>query len=147
MLGLLEQPEVRFDCTTLTTAQGVVGFMRPLAGSFWSRWFTKPGWAIHEAGDEPLVFTISRRFSLLPRWEVCDAEGDWVGIVGGRWAVDRWERPVFRLDPDGALRSAGRHSLGHWDGQRLAFSPETTNEPLVRMLMLALILSDISPRQ
>ncbi|MGL4552741.1 MAG: hypothetical protein ACRC33_16320, partial [Gemmataceae bacterium] len=69
-----------------------------------------------------------------------DAEGELVGIVGGRWAVDRWEQPVLRLDPDGAFRSAGRRVLGRWDGSRLEFGPDAGGEPLARMLMLALVL-------
>jgi hypothetical protein len=138
--GLLEQPELRPGPGTLLGPHGIVGLVRRLDTPPWRGWLLGPTLAVHETGDEPLVFTVSRRLSLLPRWDVHEAEGELVGIVGGRWAVDRWEQPVLRLEPDGTFRSAQRRVLGSWDGTRLRFTPEVIDEPLARMLMLALVL-------
>jgi hypothetical protein len=138
--GLLEQPELRPGPGTLAGPHGVVGLVRRLHAPRWREWLFGPTLAVYEADHQPLVFTVSRRWSLLPRRDVCDAEGELVGTIGGRWAVDRWEQPVLRLDPDGTFRSVHRVVLGRWDGTRLKFELDVIGEPLVRMLMLALVL-------
>src|SRR5262245_21838674 len=139
--GVLEQPELRPGPGLLHGPDGVVvGLTRRLDAPPWRGWLLGPTLAVHETGDEPLVFTVSRRLSLLPRWDVHEAEGELVGTVGGRWAVDRWEQPVLRLDPDGTFRSVNRQVLGSWDGTRLTFAAEVAHEPLARMLMLAHVL-------
>lgn len=135
--GLLEQPELSLGCGTLVGPDGrLVGLVNEERATWW----TSPIITVREAEQEPLVFTIARRWCLLPRWDVTDSEGELVGTVGGRWAVDRREQPVLRLDPDGQFRSPHRVLLGRWDGQRLLFGSALKGEPLARMLMLATIL-------
>lgn len=138
--GLLEQAELRPGPGTLVADGAVVGLVRRRPASGWRGWLLGGGLAVHEAGQEPLVFTVAHRWSLLRRWDVSDAEGELVGTVGGRWSVDRWEQPVLRLDPDGTFRSVHRSVLGDWDGTRLRFAPDTGGEPFARMLMLASVL-------
>ncbi|MGL4551328.1 MAG: hypothetical protein ACRC33_09075, partial [Gemmataceae bacterium] len=62
--GLLEQPELRPGPGTLAGPAGVVGFVRRLDPAPWHDWLFGPTLAVHEAGDEPLVFTVARRLSL-----------------------------------------------------------------------------------
>jgi len=93
---------------------------------------------------------IDRLFRLLPRREVCDADGHHVGILAGPQVRDRFGRnlavlqrerngraAVFR-SPDG--RSLGRVTADA-DGVRVAFGPAVAGDPFAKMLLLAAALS------
>jgi hypothetical protein len=60
-----------------------VGFVyrRPVTGPRWLvRWFRPPPvLEVHEAEDEPLLFTVRCLWPWVSRWEVCDADGHVLG--------------------------------------------------------------------
>lgn len=57
-----------------------VGFVyRRSPRSPWWRWLVPGTVAVHEAEDEPLVFTVERPWLLARVWEVLDADGHVVG--------------------------------------------------------------------
>jgi hypothetical protein len=93
--------------------------------SSWWRLFGRCVMAVHEHEDEPLLFTLRRAWSLLPRREVRDAEDHPVGSLFGRLVHDRFGRPVAALQ-DGLFRSPRRRILAELtttpEGLRLAFS-------------------------
>jgi hypothetical protein len=111
--------------------------------SFWWRLFGGCVLAVHEHEDEPLLFTLRRAWSLLPRREVRDAEDQPVGSLFGRLVHDRFGRPVAALQ-DGLFRSPRRRILAELattpEGLRIAFSPDIAGQPFVKMLLLAAAL-------
>jgi hypothetical protein len=111
--------------------------------SSWWRLFGRCVMAVHEHEDEPLLFTLRRAWSLLPRREVRDAEDHPVGSLFGRLVHDRFGRPVAALQ-DGLFRSPRRRILAELtstpEGLRLAFSPDISGQPFVKMLLLAAAL-------
>ncbi|HZT81381.1 MAG TPA: hypothetical protein VFA26_14220, partial [Gemmataceae bacterium] len=66
---------------------GVVRRQRA-ARPWWLRWLAGPVLAVHEADDEPLLFTVRRAWGL-GRREVCDADGRLVGRLRGDRLLDR----------------------------------------------------------
>ena len=124
---------------------GLLGFARtvkPRPG--WRGWFDTPALEVHEAEDEPLVFTVRRLGGWKPTWEVRDADGHLVGLR------DRIGRP-FALrgkTPDGTatgfFRSPDEHELARLvsstEGTRLEFAANGTDNPFLRMLLLAAAL-------
>ncbi len=126
-----------------------VGFAwRPPLSPWWLRWFAAP-LAVHEADEEPIVFQVQRLWTLLPRWQVSDADGELVGSVGGSWLLDRWDRPLLRRRraPDGSGESfelAAGQKVAEWcrdgDRLRLTFLPPVQDEPFRKMLLLAGVL-------
>src|SRR3954454_14029752 len=63
-------------------------------GPAWWRWLAGPVLEVREQDDEPLLFTVRRAWALLPRREVRDAEGHWVGTLLGPYLEDRYGRRV-----------------------------------------------------
>jgi hypothetical protein len=110
---------------------------------WWRRMFGRGVLAVHEHEDEPLLFTIRRAWSFLPRREVCDADGQPVGMLLGRLVHDRHGRPLAALE-NGIFRDTNRHALAELsttaDGLRLTFGDEIASEPFVKMLLLAAAL-------
>jgi hypothetical protein len=150
--GLLEQSVLLVPASPgqrrrlLAVSGQPVGFARRLEqGSWWSWWCS--GLAVHEEEDQPLVFTIKRRFILMKRREVVDADGELVGTVALPWLLDRWGKPVVEVRPrhstSGAFLANGS-VVGEWSLQegslRLAFMPAIMDEPYLKMLLLAAIL-------
>jgi hypothetical protein len=126
-----------------------LGFVRRVAAAPASWWpsFGRPILAVHEHEDEPLLFTIRRAWSLLPRREVCDADGSPVGSLLGRFVQDRHGRTLAALQGNnggGSFRSPTHHTLAEWtataEGMRIEFGPEIIGEPFVKMLLLAAAL-------
>jgi hypothetical protein len=115
----------------------------------WWRPFNRRVLAVHEQEDEPLLFTVRRAWSLLPRREVRDADGHPVGSLLGRHVQDRFGRPLAALQGDngrGAFRSPDQRTLAELTatpaGLRLSFSADIAGEPFIKMLLLAACLVD-----
>jgi hypothetical protein len=115
-------------------------------------WWRRP-WRrvleVHEQEDEPLLFTVRRCWTLLPRREVRDADGWRVGTLlgplleddrGHRLAVRTWEAErgagVFRSRRGVALAWAAPEG----DALRLTFADAVADEPFVKMLLLGAAL-------
>lgn len=109
----------------------------------WRRLLQRRVLAVHEQEDEPLLFTVQRAWSLLPRRDVWDAEGQPVGCLVGRFVHDRHGRLVAALD-DGTFLDPFRRVLAELassaNGLRLTFRDEIAGEPFVKMLLLAAAL-------
>jgi hypothetical protein len=109
----------------------------------WRRLFGRGVLAVHEQEDEPLLFTVRRAWSLLPRREVRDAEGQPVGTLLARLVHDRHGHPVAALK-DGLFRDRSQRVLAELtpsaEGLRLTFSDDIADEPFVKMLLLAAAL-------
>jgi hypothetical protein len=122
-----------------------LGYARrqPETSHFWRRFFGGDVLEVHEQEDDPLLFTVRRAWSLLPRRDVFDAEGQPVGSFLGRLVHDRHGRPVASL-LDGVFRSPYQRVLAELtvttDGLRLTFGDDITGEPFVKMLLLAATL-------
>ena len=157
---MLEQPVLLLRPRKTSPRQAIVapdtgaplGFARwPGTAAPWWPFGGGPVLAVHEHEDEPLLFSVYRCWSLLPRREVCDADGHHVGILAGPQVRDRFGRSlaVLRrerngraatfLSPDG--RSLGRVTADA-DGVRVAFGPEVAADPFAKMLLLAAALSN-----
>jgi hypothetical protein len=117
---------------------------------WWRRLFGHGLLAVHEQEDEPLLLTIRRAWSWLPRRRVCDAEGKPIGALLGRLIHDRYGRPLATLE-NGIFRAPDRRVLAELaasaEGLRLTFSDDITGEPFVKMLLLAAALSTPANRQ
>jgi hypothetical protein len=139
--GLLEQPILRVRSTELLdTENQLLGhiYTTPVPGL--RGWVLGPAYSVHEAYDQPLVFTLSRVWTPFSRWEVRDAEEAVVGWVTPRRVLDRWDQVLFRLDRDFVLRTPQGWELGVWRDPLLHFATLSNGQPFLRMLMLALIL-------
>jgi hypothetical protein len=110
---------------------------------WWRRLFRRGVLAVHEQEDEPLLLTIHRGWSWLPRRCVCDAEGQPIGALIGRIIHDRYGRLLAALE-DGAFRAPDRRALAEvvptTEGLRLTFSDDIAGEPFLKMLLLAAAL-------
>jgi hypothetical protein len=107
--------------------------------------------AVHEYEDEPLLFTVRRCWSLLPRREVLDAEGASVGFLVGPLVYDCHGRQVaMRHKEIGATVHSYctpyQRTLMEVScvpkGGRLAFSTNIAGEPFLKMLLLAAALME-----
>jgi hypothetical protein len=151
---MLEHRILLVQLRTASDVQGIfdgedgtpLGFVRWFAegsGSWWLP-FGRCLLAVHEREDEPLLFTLHRGWSLLPRREVHDADGQLVGSILGRVIHDRYSRPVAAFG-EGVFRNAYQRVLGELnataEGWRLLFSNDLAGEPFVKMLLLAATLS------
>lgn len=109
----------------------------------WRRLLRRRVLAVHEQEDEPLLFTVERAWSLLPRRDVWDAEGQPVGCLAGRFVHDRHGQLIAALD-DGVFLDPFRRVLAELapsaEGLRLTFRDEVAGEPFVKMLLLAAAL-------
>jgi len=111
--------------------------------SAWRRFFGRRLLAVHEHEDEPLLFTIRRAWSLLPRREVRDAEGQVIGSLLGRLVHDHFGRTIAARQ-GGLFLSPNQRPLAETtttvDGLRVLFSAEIAGEPFIKMLLLAAVL-------
>jgi hypothetical protein len=123
---------------------------RQAEAAAWWRWLTRPMLAVHEQGDEPLVFTVRRIWCLTPRREVLDADGNRVGLLQGAFLLGPHGRRLAHRERETVEgRTVFRDGAGHTlaeltgDGDRqLAFHAEVENEPFAKMLLLAAALGD-----
>lgn len=148
--GLLEQTTLRLlpgedaGRRLLHGDRGPVGDARWTGSGWWRGW---PVLEVREVFDTPLVFTVCRT-GLLPRWQVCEAEGDCVGYLGRSAVFDRWGRIVLTRQVtagQGLLRDAlDRSDLARWTrgeaGVTLTFLPLARHDPYVKMMLLAAVL-------
>jgi hypothetical protein len=115
----------------------------------WWHFFGRRVLAVHEHEDEPLLFTIRRAWSLLPRREVRDAEGQIIGSLLGPLIHDPFGRTVAARQGgnDGIFRGPDRRTLAEAaptaDGLRISFSADIAGEPFVKMLLLAAVLLSV----
>jgi hypothetical protein len=150
---LLLQP--RNNSGTQTIADPLTGVVLGLAR--WLGWEDRGWWgwlrathlSVHEAEDEPLVFTVRRSWGLWQRTEVCDADDHHVGSLRGAALHGRDGRTVALEEPaagGGLFRGGSGQELARWtagpDGARLLFSPEV-NDPFLKMLLLAASLNRV----
>jgi hypothetical protein len=148
--GLLEQPAFVVrpgeDRRLLAGPEGeVVGFARWQARGIWHAgpWSVL---AVYEQEQAPLVFTVRRLFSLIPRHEVRDADGDLVGVLAGPWVLDRWQRPALRVQirgAEGQILDERGGVLAHWMGSHLILAPLAWHDPFAKMLLLAAFLTAV----
>jgi hypothetical protein len=120
---------------------------KQLAGvPLWLHWLAAPVLAVHEAGDEPLLFTVHRFWNLGALWEVRDADGRRVAVVRRGRIEDRLGRSLAvrerATDGTGAwLREPGgpplATSVQAAGGVCLYFGEALAGEPLVKMALLA----------
>ena len=123
---------------------------RPMPASFWRRWFVRPTLEVLETEDEALLCMVRRLAGFRPAWEVCDADGRYVGGIRGPKIVDPFGRavclaaagtgskPLSYLTPDG-LELATLSPQD--DRQLLTFGPALDGNPFARMLLLAAALA------
>ena len=122
-----------------------LGFARwvPTVPRAWWRVFGRGVLEVHEQEDEPLLFTVRRAWSLLPRREVRDAEEQTVGVLLGHLIHDRFGRLLAALE-NGVFRNPYQRDLAELtatnEGMRLTFGDDIAGEPFVKMLLLAAAL-------
>ncbi len=135
----------------------------------WWAWLVPAALTIHEAGDEPLLFTLRRRWRFSYSWSVLDADDQPIGtlcqvrlvpyaarVVGaaGLLILDRYSRLLATLcrsteatgegavlDPEGVTLATLREQPA---GAELTFTPASENEPFLRMLVLAAVLRPLA---
>jgi hypothetical protein len=158
--ALLLLPPDATGCRSILEGPGgtLVGSARPREHGDLP-WWRRPLWPVlevRESEDEPLLFTVCRSWSLLPRREVCDADGRRVGYLHGEALDDAWGRRVAVRSWEGA-RNSGTFRLRNgkvlaWterekEGLRLTFAETAAGEPFLKMLLLgAALLLEASGR-
>ncbi len=102
-----------------------------------------------ESEDESLLFTVRRQWGLEVRWEVCDADGHRVGMIGSEFLLDRFGRCLALVEPSG---DAGRIHFRSLEGVELAaltlrgaemllrFALPPEGDPFVKMVLLGAAL-------
>jgi hypothetical protein len=101
---------------------------------------------VHEAEDEPLLFTVYRFWGLGPTWVVRDADDRLVATVRRRRIEDRFGQMLLLLEagPGGACRFQGRSGREAGTLSRSAEGIHVTfaaaANPFTRMALLATAL-------
>lgn len=113
----------------------------------WLRWFSRRGLAVFESGDEPLVCTVRRRWSLSSCWDLRDADGHVVGRIapgivegalGRFWITVNQANGVTEFrDRDGQVLAA---ITRQGDDRLLTFAGQPRDDPFARMLVLGAVL-------
>jgi hypothetical protein len=157
MMGMLERNELllrpRNGSGTQTIADPQTGIVLGLARWLgqadhrWWRWLRGTHLSVHEADDEPLVFTVRRGWGLWQRTEVCDADDHPVGSLRGAALHGRDGRTVALVEPAAGgilFRGGSGQELARWtagpEGARLVFCPDL-QDPFLKMLLLAASLN------
>jgi hypothetical protein len=126
-----------------------VGFRqhRPRAG--WRARFTRRVVEVREQEDDSLLFVVRRCWSLFAWFEVSDADDALVGWHGLSMLLDRTGRRVALREDEAETGTSwfngsdGRvlaRLAPQGDDVRLTFADEVTEEPFVKMLLLAAAL-------
>jgi hypothetical protein len=128
---------------------GVARWQRPSRRS-WLSWLRWPLLLVHEAGDEPLVFTVQRCWGVARYWEICDADHHLVAVARGPWLFDRFGDCLAwtRFLADGCqLNGRDGVELAHWirsgEELQLTFAEEVRGEPFVKMALLGAALVEL----
>jgi hypothetical protein len=109
-------------------------------------WLARSAMDVFEVEDEPLVFSVQQLWGLSPKWEVCDADGQRIAILGrGRivdafgqtWSV--WEQTSNEMRFHGVHRIYAVAQNSN-EGVYLTFSLEVRSNPLLKMGLLAAVL-------
>ncbi len=111
-------------------------------------WLGRGVFEVHEREDDPLLCSVRRCWSLLPWYEVCDAEDHRVGRILGSILRDRQEHRCAVRCPDGpgqvVYQTPAGQRLARVDrdrsGDRLTFESIIDHEPFVKMLLLGAVL-------
>jgi len=147
--ALLLGPPESSGRRVITTGDGgkVLGFACwRLRGKCWWRWLQRSVLEVHEQEDEPLLFTLSRGLTLLPWYEVRDADEQAIGRLLGPLIQDRNQcRCAFRQDDPAATTAVFANVQGaclarlsrDGAGVRLSFDQVLEQEPFLKMLLLA----------
>jgi hypothetical protein len=109
-------------------------------------WLACRALEVCEMEDEPLLFTVQRLWALLPKWEVCDADGNRIAVLRRNRIVDVFGQPWVVVE----RRSDSLHLCGEnrefacartaTDGIQLEFASEVRGNPLAKMSLLAMVL-------
>jgi hypothetical protein len=145
---LLRSDRPGTDCSILAADTGAPAGSarwRPPSGPLWRRLLGRAVLEVREDEDEPLLFTVRRCISLLPRYEVRDADGCCLGFLVGPWILDVWggRRVLRQAEADGAVRFVSPRGdrlaevRFEVDGRRLRFGERIDDEPFVKMTLLA----------
>jgi hypothetical protein len=129
----------------------LVGLARPgkTSEGIWARWFGRGCLAIFESGDEPLLCSIQRRWSLSSTWDLRDADGHAVGRIARgtlQGPLGRFWIAVNQVNAVTEFRDREGQMLASVDRQRgerlLSFTRHLKGDPFARMLILgsALVL-------
>src|SRR5712692_11795478 len=106
-------------------------------------WLARPALDVFEVEDEPLVFSVQRRWGLSPRWEVSDADGQRIAVLrrgrildafGQAWSS--WEQTPNEVRFRGVDREFAL-AQKEADGIRLTFASEVQSNPFTKMSLLA----------
>jgi hypothetical protein len=138
-----------------------LGFVyRRTPTSLWQRWLSFLVVAVHEANDEPLLFTMQPRWPFSATWEVRDADEHAIGVLHplalagstraaseirapGRQIIARFQAGERANDAGAFLNSDGL-LLGRVeptaDGVNLQFSESVAEHPITKMLLLAAVV-------
>jgi hypothetical protein len=115
----------------------------------WLAWLLPGMLDVCEAEDEPLLFTLRRQWGLELRWEVCDADGRRVGMIGSEFLLDRFGRCLALVErsPDSArihFRSVDGVELGsvtpRGSEALLRFALPAEGDPFAKMVLLGTAL-------
>jgi len=109
----------------------------------WWRWLKATHLSVHEADEEPLVFTVRRSWGLWRRTEVNDADDHPVGSLRGAAVRDPYGRTIALVEPAAGgelFRGRAGEEMARWtaspEGAHLVFHSELS-DPFVKMLLLA----------
>ena len=112
-------------------------------------WVGRTVMEVREADDEPLLFSICRRWGLWSRYDIRDADDVYVGGLRGIQVWDAFGAPLASLGADegtGARRWVGlagsvlAEVRADTEGTHLRFTDEASGSPFVRMVLLAAVL-------
>jgi hypothetical protein len=150
--GLLEQSSLLFPHGSRNDLRILTDTGQPAGVARWRYrgWWMRPSWwqlEVYEEDQSPLLCTIWRPLALFPRYEVRDAEEELVGLLAGRYVLDRWHRCLmtFRPNSEGGLYLGENNALvASWTTSpseaRLKWCEMVHHDPFAKMLLLAAVL-------
>ena len=120
------------------------GHARWQAPAGWWRFLVRGVLQVRELEDEPLLCLVRRRWTLLPWYEVCDADEQRIGRILGPVLQDRDARRCATRCSDGPGQISFQTPEGillarvdrEPEGDRLTFETVIEKEPFVKMLLL-----------
>lgn len=114
----------------------------------WCRFLGRSVLAVHEREDDPLLCTIRRSWSLLPWYEVRDADDQRIGRMLGPVVQDGEEQRLALCCADGPRQALFQTPTGiplarlerEQEADRLTFEAVIEKEPFMKMLLLGAVL-------